>query len=93
VKTVDDGVGLAESAGEAIKAIQEGAGRVVQEINTISSALREQTVASNDLAMRVEQIAQMSERNSTSAHESAQAATSLREVSTEMQRTVEQFKV
>ena len=93
VSTVDAGVILAGSAGTAIQEIQSGAKQVVDEVNSISSALREQSVASNDLAIRVEQIAQMSERNSSSAQESAQAAASLRGLSETMQQTIQQFKI
>lgn len=55
---------LAEQAQSAIDAISHNANEINQLVHDISLALKEQTVASQDVARNVEQVAQLSEENS-----------------------------
>ena len=77
VTRVDCGKTMAGPAGESMNGISDGAGRVVAAVNEISSALREQSMASNDIAANVEKIAQMSEENSAATREAADTARQL----------------
>lgn len=58
----------------AIMKIDEQSNSVLTVVGDIANALREQSVASNDIARRVEQMAQMTEENSASVRQSAAAA-------------------
>jgi methyl-accepting chemotaxis protein len=93
VQLVKEGVQLAASAGKSIGEIESGAGKVCREVNDISSALKEQGAVSNDIASKVEKIAQMSEESSAAAHESASAAHTLSEMATAMGAAVAKFKI
>ena len=64
---------LAEQGGESIARIRDSAVRVVQVVNEISQALKEQSVASNDIALNVERIAQSASGNAQAARQVAQA--------------------
>ena len=59
----------------------------------ISKAIREQGVASTNIARQVESIAQMSEENCAIAQSIALAAQEMAQVSHTMQDTVRKFKV
>jgi methyl-accepting chemotaxis protein len=93
VDQVDGGVALANQAGDAINQIRNGASQVIQVVNDISVALVEQSTASNDLAGHVEKVAQITERNSISAGESAREAQHMDELATSMRGTVGRFKI
>jgi methyl-accepting chemotaxis protein len=92
VGQVDSGVALAEQAGEAINQIREGSGRVIQTVGEISSALVEQSAASNDIAGHVEHVAQMTEENSAAAEETAGAANNLAQLADHMRTAINRFK-
>jgi methyl-accepting chemotaxis protein len=93
VNQVGGGVALANQAGSAIIQIKEGAEQVVGVVNDISSALAEQSSASNDIAAQVEKVAQMTEENSAAAAETASAANNLQELANTMQIAVNRFKI
>jgi methyl-accepting chemotaxis protein len=59
----------------------------------ISSALKEQSVASSEIARHVEQVAQMSEENHTATESNAKSAMHLEELAMNLQGAVEKFKV
>ena len=59
----------------------------------ISSALKEQSVASNEIAANVEKIAQMSEENSAATRESAETAHQLERLAADTRQAVAAFKV
>lgn len=90
---VQDGVTLANRAGAAIVQIKDGARRVVGVVSEISSALAEQSTASDDLAGQVEKVAQMTEENSASAAETARQAENLQRLASAMQTAVGRFKI
>lgn len=93
VGQVDGGVELAQRAGDAIHRIQVESGQVLGTVNDISTALVEQSKASNDIASNIEKVAQMTERNSAAAEQTAEAAKHLEELADEMRITVNKFKI
>lgn len=92
VSKVGGGVALAQQAGDAINDIKDGAGRVIEVVNNISSSLMEQSSAGNDLAGNVESVAQMTEENSAAAAATATAAIYLEELADTMRVAVGKFK-
>ncbi len=93
IEQVNQGVALASEAGDVIERIAVGAAKVVSHANDISDALKEQTVASNDVAGNVERIAQMAEENNRSVREASETARNLSEVATTLQQTVSRFRL
>jgi methyl-accepting chemotaxis protein len=93
VTRVEDGVGLAQKASDSMLGISDGAQRVVSSVNDISNALKEQGVASNDIAANVEKIAQMSEENSAATREAADTAHQLEKLAADTRQAVAAFRV
>jgi methyl-accepting chemotaxis protein len=93
VARVSGGVDLAQRAGEAIEKIKLGASRVVQSVNDISLALREQSAASNEIAGNVERIAQMAEENNASVAASSDTAHELEALAAGLQEEVRRYRV
>lgn len=93
VARVADGVELSRRASVSISQIKEGAHRVRDNVSDISLALREQSLASNEISRNVERITQMSEANSVAVHSTAQTARELERLATELQQEVNRFRV
>lgn len=93
VDQVNNGVTLANQAGASIDQIKGGALRVVDVVNDISSALAEQSSASNDLSRQVENVARMTEENSTAVAKTAIEADNLQELASAMRAAVGRFKI
>jgi methyl-accepting chemotaxis protein len=93
VSEVSSGVALANQAGDTIIQIKDGAGRVVDVVNNISFAVTQQCKANGDLARQVDNVAQMTARNSAAATETAQEAAKLQELAGAMQAAVGRFKI
>jgi methyl-accepting chemotaxis protein len=93
VTQVGDGRVLAQQAHEHIQTIQSEASKVFGAITEISSALKEQSQASQDIAKNVESIAQMTDENHAAAEETATGATRLEQIASEVHGTIAQFKV
>jgi methyl-accepting chemotaxis protein len=87
------GVDLANKAGDSILGIRSEAVRVVEVVSDISNALREQAVASGDIARNVEHIAQMAEENSAAVAETAGAAHDLGDMASKLQSLVDRFRL
>ena len=66
---------------------------MVGTMEDISSAVREQSAASTAIAQRIEQIAQMIERNSGAARSSAESVTRMSEMGREIARSVSVYRV
>lgn len=92
VDQVDHGVALAEQAGDAINQIKNESTNVFNTINDISSALVEQSKASNDIAVHIEKIAQMTEHNSVAADATAQEADNLVLMADKMRTALDKFR-
>ncbi len=92
VSQVNKGVELAGQADDAINQISAGAQRVSHVASDISSAIKEQSVASSDIARNVERVAQMSDENHAAIQEVASSARNLESLAEEMENTVGKFK-
>lgn len=92
VQQVSGGLEQASQAGDAIVAIRQASGRVVDVVDQISLALREQTVASQDVARNVERIAQMSVHNSEAVAETSRTAQGLQELALTLEKQVASFR-
>jgi methyl-accepting chemotaxis protein len=92
VAKVGGGVDLANQAGDSINRIRDGALRVTAVVNGISDSIREQSMASNQIAHQLETIAQMSEESALAVRHTADAARQLHTLSAELHDAVGQFK-
>jgi methyl-accepting chemotaxis protein len=93
VAQVNEGAALAGQAGESITRIKDGSMHVVQMVDNISAALREQSTASGEIAKHVEKIAQMSEQNNAAVQQTADAAQHLDRLAASLQEAISRFKV
>jgi methyl-accepting chemotaxis protein len=92
VNQVEQGVELANKAGDSIAEIKTGAVRVGEAVVGISDALREQTVANQEIARNVEQIAQQAEQNHTQALQTSAAATDLQSLAERLRQSIARFR-
>ena len=93
VDEVSEGVELATQASTAIDRIQQGAAQVSSAVGGISDTIREQSLASSNVAQGLETIAQMTEANNLEAQHTASAAEKLHAEARSLQESVQQFKV
>jgi methyl-accepting chemotaxis protein len=93
VARVVEGLGLADRASEAMTGIGDGTRRAVTAVNEISGALKEQSVASNEIASSVEKIAQMAEENHAATREAAETARKLESLALGVRAAVGRFRV
>ena len=93
VVRVRAGVDLTEQGGSAVNRIHEGSSQVLHVVNDISHALREQSQASNDIAMNVERIAQVAAENAVIAHETAQATNQMHQMTDSLRKMVSRFQI
>ena len=93
VHRVNDGVGLARAAGDAIRQVADVASTAARAVDEITHALDEQNVAGQDIARNVEQVADMAARNHEAASESASHARELAELSRTLGDMVGRFRV
>jgi len=89
---VQIGVDLAQSAATLLRDIREGANITLDRIREVANSTREQSSASNDIAVTVEQIAQMVESTSTSISGTAKSAERLDHLASELNNVVERFR-
>ena len=92
VAQVGNGVELANQAGDSINRIRDGALRVTSVVNDISGSIVEQSIASNDIAQKLEIIAQMSEESAAAVRHTADAARHLQALSSALHQTVSKFR-
>ena len=93
VREVDAGVDNARLAGDSIQGIQAGSGAVVNVVEEITEAVREQSSASTTIAQQIEQIAMMTERNSVAARSSAEAVDHIAAMGQEIVDALAVYKV
>ena len=93
VLLANENAAVASQAGEAIVGIRNGSGEVVNATTDISTALKEQTAASDLIARQVEVIATMSDENTAALGSVKSASEEMKQLSDEMHRTVDRFKV
>lgn len=92
VQQVSSGVEQASQAGKAIVAIRQASASVVGVVDQISLALREQTVASQDVARNVERIAHMSMENSEAVADTSRTAQGLQQLAVSLEKHVASFR-
>jgi methyl-accepting chemotaxis protein len=77
----------------AMDKIHETMERSNQGVDAITYSVREQTMASNEIARHVAQIAAMAEDNTTAVQQTAQAAQHLEELADGLESALQRFKV
>ncbi len=92
VEQVTNGVALANQAGESINQIRDGASRVTDVVNGISESIAEQSTAGNEIAQKLETIAQMSEESALAVRQTSDAARHLQSLSASLHQTVARFR-
>ena len=90
---VQQGVQLAGSASESLRAIESGAGRTLERIGEVADATREQSAASTSIAQRVETIAQMVEETTATIRGTAETASQLEQIAQGLKAQIGRFKV
>lgn len=90
---VEEGVQLANAAGESIERIAEGSGRVIDYASHISDALKEQSIASNQVARNVETIVQMAEKNHQAVNRAGATVKLIEEAMQTLRNAVGRFKI
>ncbi|MFZ2300804.1 MAG: methyl-accepting chemotaxis protein [Gallionella sp.] len=93
VNQVSGGAALAQQAGDAINQIKGESNRVIATVSGISSALVQQSKASDDIAAHVEKVAQMTEENHAATEATADAADNLAQLADAMRTAVNKFKI
>lgn len=93
VNKVAKGVESAQEANAAIIQIGQGSREAVAMVEEITSSIREQASATNNIAIQVERIAQMSEESSAAAGNSAETARDLDRLATNMRQIVSAYKL
>ncbi|WP_047258211.1 methyl-accepting chemotaxis protein [Chromobacterium subtsugae] len=93
MKAIMTGQERAREAGSSMDNIRHCVGDVLDSIHQITSSLREQSSASQTLALSVEQVARMSEQNSLAMRDSAQTAGELQAISQRLMGLAERFTV
>lgn len=92
VDQVNQGVVLAGQAGEAISQISAGALQLNHLVTDISNAIKEQSLATGDIARNVERVAQMSDESRSCSHDASTTVHHLEELAVELENTVSKFK-
>ena len=93
VVRVNEGVGLARQAGDSVSSIREAAEHAAIEVDDITSAIHEQSLAAREMAQRIEKIAQGTEENTTSALETAKSAHQMAMLSAKLDELASKFKI
>ncbi|MCB6182074.1 methyl-accepting chemotaxis protein [Leeia sp. TBRC 13508] len=93
VEIVNSSVSRADTADAAIQAIGHSAMSTADTVEDIASAIKEQSVASNNIAVNIERIAQMTEEASAAAEETAATASMLDELANNQIRILQQYRL
>lgn len=93
VERVKQGMTYANRAGESVKLINNDTQRIVSTVNDISSALREQRIATSEIAQSVEKVAQMAEENNAAVEETEKTSHRLEKLASTLRNTVSRFEV
>lgn len=93
VSQVDAGEQSADAIRQSILQIGQGCHNAVATVGEIANAIREQGTATNNIAVQVEKIAQMSEESSAAASESSEAASRLDSLAQNMLQIVRAYRL
>jgi len=90
---VQEGVELAASASESLRAIEDGARRTLERVGEVADATHEQSAASTSIAQRVEQIANMVEETTSTIRGTAETAHQLENIANTLKRQMSKFRI
>ncbi len=90
---VEQGVQLAASASESLRAIEDGANRTLERIGEVADATQEQSAASTSIAQRVEQIANMVEETTATIRGTAENAHELEKIAGNLKAMIGRFRI
>ncbi len=93
VVRVNEGVDLARKAGDSVSGIREAAEHAAHEVDGISQAIQEQSLAARDIAQRIEKIAQGTEDNTIAARKTAVSANQMAGLSKKLDELATRFKI
>jgi methyl-accepting chemotaxis protein len=93
VQRMEQGKALVESAGERMLSIQDDSSKVSAAVTEISNNLKEQSIASQDIAKHVESIARMTDENNVAAEKTSSNARQLDELAKETNVAIAVFKL
>ena len=88
---VDQGVALAASATEALRAIEAGANKTLERVREIADATKGQSATSTALAQQVEEISCMVQSTSDSIRGAAEAAVGLEQIAGNLKNQIARF--
>ena len=90
---VEQGVHLAESATDSLRAIEEGAHRTLERVGEVADATQEQSAASTSIAQRVEQIANMVEETTATIRGTTETAHQLEDIANNLKGLIGRFRI
>ena len=90
---VNDGMKLVGHTGNSMATIHGSTNKVLAAIDGISTSLREQSHANNEIARSVENIAQMSERNHAAISDVVSSADQLQMLSDALRQSAARFQI
>jgi aerotaxis receptor len=93
VVRVNEGVNIARKAGDSVSGIRQTAEHAAQQVDSISQAIQEQSLAVRDMAQRIEKIAQGTESNTVAARRTAESANQMATLSKNLDELATRFKV
>lgn len=85
-------VEAADGAAASLQQIKDGAQTTLASITNVADATREQSIASNNIAQRVEQIAQMVEETTAAMQSTADTARQMEKIAGELSALVSRFR-
>ena len=86
------GVAAAESAADSLRQIKDGAQSTLTSIREVADSTHEQSVASNNIAQKVEEIATMVDETTAAMQSTAQTAADLEAIAGELTVLVSRFR-
>lgn len=89
---VSASVEAADGAAASLQQIKDGAQMTLASITNVADATREQSIASNNIAQRVEQIAQMVEETTAAMQSTADTARQMEKIAGELSALVSRFR-
>jgi methyl-accepting chemotaxis protein len=89
---IEAGVKSTNEVGASLRRINEGTQATMLSISEVAGATKEQSIASNSIAQRVEQIAQMVEETSSAMQATANTAGEMTGIASELGQLVSRFR-
>ena len=86
------GVKAAEGAAESLRQIKDGAQSTLVSSRDVADATREQSIASNSIAQKVEEIATMVDQTTAAMQSNAETAVDMERIASELNRLVSRFR-